>query len=380
MKIPPRIIVSVTSDLVTDQRVHRNCLALRDQGFQVLLIGRQLPASGPVGIRPYEVIRFRLPFTKGPLFYAAYNLTLFFCLLFRKADALFANDLDTLIANRLASVFKNVPLVYDSHEYFTGVPEIQDRPLVKSVWKQIEKIAFPGIKTMITVNDSIAGLYREEYGKEMTVLRNVPLKPDLPPLTGSLSEERSRLGLPSDKKIIILQGSGINIDRGAEEAVLSMQYVDRAVLLILGGGDVLSILKKLVAENHLEEKVLFRNRMPYEEMMLYTRLCDLGLTLDKDTNINYRFSLPNKVFDYIHSGIPVLASRLPEVEKIVAGYDIGGFTESHDPEAIAAAIRSMLSNEEKIAQWKKNLQIASQELNWETESKKFPDIIHELHT
>ena len=380
MKVPPRIIVSVTSDLVTDQRVNRNCLALRDQGFQVLLVGRELPESGPVGERPYEVKRLRLLFTKGPLFYASYNLSLFFFLLFNKANALFANDLDTLTANWLASVIKKIPLIYDSHEYFTGVPEIQNRPFVKGAWQRIERLIFPKLKTIITVNDSIAGLYRKEYGKQLVVIRNIPLKPNLPQIKGSITEERIRLGLPADKNIIILQGSGINIDRGSEEAVLAMKYVNNAVLLILGGGDVMPLLRKLVSENHLGDKVIFKNRMPYVNMMEHTRLCDLGLTLDKDTNINYRFSLPNKVFDYIHAGIPILATRLPEVERIVKGYEVGDFTESHQPEAIATAINSMLNDSLKVAQWKKNLQIASQELTWKMESKKFPNIIHGLQS
>jgi glycosyltransferase involved in cell wall biosynthesis len=380
LKVPPRIIVSVTSDLVTDQRVNRNCLALRDQGFQVLLVGRELPESGPVGERPYEVKRLRLLFTKGPLFYASYNLSLFFFLLFNKANALFANDLDTLTANWLASVIKKIPLIYDSHEYFTGVPEIQNRPFVKGAWQRIERLIFPKLKTIITVNDSIAGLYRKEYGKQLVVIRNIPLKPNLPQLKGSITEERVRLGMPAAKNIIILQRSGINIDRGSEEAVLAMKYVNNAVLLILGGGDVMPLLRKLVSENHLGDKVIFKNRMPYVNMMEHTRLCDLGLTLDKDTNINYRFSLPNKVFDYIHAGIPILATRLPEVERIVKGYEVGDFTESHQPEAIATAINSMLNDSLKVAQWKKNLQIASQELTWKMESKKFPNIIHGLQS
>jgi glycosyltransferase involved in cell wall biosynthesis len=378
LKESPRIIVSVTSDLVTDQRVNRNCLALRDQGFRVLLVGRELPESGPVGERPYEVKRLKLPFRKGPLFYASYNIALLLFLLRKKTDALFANDLDTLTANYLASILKKIPLVYDSHEYFTGVPEIQNRPLVKSIWKGIEKFIFPKLKTIITVNDSIAELYRKDYGKELIVIRNVPLMPPPATITGSISDERARLGLPLSKKIIILQGSGINIDRGSEEAVLAMKYVNDAVLLILGGGDVLQVLKKLVSENHLEEKIIFRNRMSYADMMQHTRLCDLGLTLDKDTNINYRYSLPNKVFDYIHAGIPVLASRLTEVERIVKGYDVGSFIESHHPEAIAKEINRMLQDEVRVAQWKKNLQIASRELNWETESLKFPNILNEL--
>lgn len=113
---PPRqrAIVSVTNDLVTDNRVHRTCMALVELGYEVMLIGRKLPGSVALD-RPYRTKRMQLLFNRGPLFYAEYNLRLFFLLLFAKADLLLANDLDTLLANYLAK--RGRKLVYDSHEY-----------------------------------------------------------------------------------------------------------------------------------------------------------------------------------------------------------------------------------------------------------------------
>ncbi|MBK8415725.1 MAG: hypothetical protein IPL22_15220 [Bacteroidetes bacterium] len=90
---------------------------------------------------------------------------MFFYLIFSKAKYLFANDLDALPANYLASRLKRIPLIYDSHEYYTGVPELENRPFVKACWKWFERMIFPGLKTIITVNDSIASLYEKEYGK-----------------------------------------------------------------------------------------------------------------------------------------------------------------------------------------------------------------------
>jgi glycosyltransferase involved in cell wall biosynthesis len=157
-----------------------------------------------------------------------------------------------------------------------------------------------------------------------------------------------------------------------------MQYVDGVTLLILGSGDVVATLKQMVIERGLSGKVLFRDRMPYAEMMAHTRVADLGLTLDRDTNINYRYSLPNKLFDYIHAGIPVLASDLVEVDRIVKQYGIGDSIQELTPERLANKITEMLHSE-KYGEWKANCAKATAELNWETESKELAEMIDRIH-
>jgi glycosyltransferase involved in cell wall biosynthesis len=366
-----RIIVSVTNDLVTDNRVHKVCTTLSEMGFELTLVGRKLKNSLPLQ-RAYHTHRMRLLFTKGPFFYAEYNIRLFIYLLSHRANVLLANDLDTLLANYLAARLCRRKLVYDSHEYFTGVPEIANRPLVKATWEQIEKWIFPKLEVVYTVNESIAGLYEKQYGKKLEIIRNVSNR-----LVKTTGKTRKDLGLPEDKNIAILQGAGINIDRGAEEALQAMQYVDQAIFIIVGSGDVIEILKSMVAELNLEEKVLFRGKLPFDEMMQYTQVADLGLTLDKDTNINYRYSLPNKVFDYIQAGIPVLASNLVEVANVVKSYGVGDVVESHDPKAIAAKMTEMFVKS-KSGVWKENIRKAAEELCWEKESIKLKEIYSKL--
>ena len=155
-----KIIVSVTNDLTYDQRVGKVCMSLHNQGYEICLVGRLLKDSAQID-RPYSVKRFKLLFNQGFLFYAFFNLRLFIFLLFSKGDIYHANDLDTLLANWLASKIKKKKLVYDTHEYFTGVPEIQDRPSVKKVWEAIEKKIFPTLKHVFTVNSSIAVLMKK---------------------------------------------------------------------------------------------------------------------------------------------------------------------------------------------------------------------------
>ena len=148
--------------------------------------------------RPYGTKRMKLLFEKGPLFYAEYNIRLFFFLLFHRANLLLSNDLDTILPNYFISKLKRCKMVFDSHEYFTETPELVHRPKVQKVWKRIEGFVVPKLNEMITVCDSIADLFRQKYGVKCHVIRNIPPRKALP------SEgEKAVLGLPTDKHLLV---------------------------------------------------------------------------------------------------------------------------------------------------------------------------------
>jgi len=365
-----RIIVSVTNDLYTDQRVHKVCSFLHETNFEVVLVGRKLKNSKAITDRPYKTKRFRLLFTKGALFYASYNLRLFFFLLFSKFDVLVSNDLDTLLANYCAHRIKRKSrLVYDSHELFTEVPELISRPKKRAFWLKIEEHIFPKLETIITVNQSIADIYEKKYNKKLHVVRNVSNQ-----WIPNQLQSKKELNLPEDKHIVILQGSGINIDRGSEEAVLAMKYIENALFLIVGSGDVIPQLKVMVEKEKLTEKVRFVGRVPYPLMMNYTFHADVGLSLDKDTNLNYRYSLPNKLFDYIHTHTPIICSDLIEIRKIVEKYNVGRVISSHQPKEIAKTINDLLSQPDLLALLKQNCKDAAKVENWQYECKVLKEI------
>ena len=361
-----KIIVSVTNDLTYDQRVGKVCMSLKQQGYEICLVGRLLKDSAQID-RPYSVKRFKLLFNQGFLFYAFFNLRLFIFLLFSKGDIYHANDLDTLLANWLASKIKKKKLVYDTHEYFTGVPEIQDRPSVKKVWEAIEKKIFPTLKHVFTVNSSIAALYEKKYNIAVKVLRNLPLNEII-----EKTETRETLNLPRNKNIVILQGAGINIDRGAEELLEAIAMSENLFLCIVGSGDVIHNLKSRASKKDLQNKVLFTGKLEYVQMMQFTMNADVGVSLDKDTNINYRYSLPNKIFDYLKAGIPIVCSDLKEVSSIIQQFNIGTIVSSHDPNIILKAINKTISKN-KADKFSKSLKSAIEKLNWENEVDRLID-------
>jgi len=363
-------IVCVTNDLSTDQRVHKTCMTLQKCGYWVKETGRLLPESLPLE-RPYFTVRKKLWFRKGPQFYAEFNIRLFLYLMTANVDLIFANDLDTLPAAYMAATLRGKRIIYDTHEYFTETPELVNRKLTQTIWKKLEDYFFPKLTDILTVNTSIAKLYGDKYHKTIAVSRNIP-----PTFAPERLKSRAELGLPSDKRILILQGTGINVERGAEEAVMAMEYLDTAVLLIVGSGDVFPTLHKIIQEKNLQDKVIFKPKMPFAELRQYTMNSDLGLAIDKDTNLNYHFSLPNKLFDYIHSGIPTLSSGLIELKQIIDQYDIGYYIQNHDPKHIASVITGIFSDENRYNIVKQNTAKAIEDLCWEKEEKVLMGVIN----
>ncbi|MCB0472115.1 MAG: glycosyltransferase, partial [Flavobacteriaceae bacterium] len=283
------VVVSVTNDLVTDQRVHRTCKTLKAMGFRVLLIGRKLSHSPSVK-REYKTIRMRLLFNTGFCFYAGYNLRLFFRLLFTRKDILLANDLDTLLPNFLISRIFRKKLVFDSHELFSEIPELIGRKPVQSFWLQLERFLIPKVKYGLTTSESIANYYDQQYGVTFEVIRNIP---------DHRKSKIQEFPFPVNGKKIILYQGALNMGRGLELMIDAMQYVENAVFIMIGGGDIVEQLKDKVDSLNLNAKVRFLGRRSPEELNALTPGADLGISLEEDLGLNYRYALPNKLFDYI---------------------------------------------------------------------------------
>jgi len=362
-----RIIVSVTNDLTTDQRVDKVCTTLTQMGFKILLIGRKLKTSKNLN-RNYNTFRFKLFFNSGFLFYAEYNLRLFFILFFSKKDILLSNDLDTLLPNFLISKVFKTKLVYDSHELFTEVPELINRPFVQKFWLTIERNIVPHIKNCYTVSDSISNYYNLNYKTNFTTIRNLPLKNDTT-LKGGFPFETE------NKKIIIYQGA-INKSRGLELMIASMQFIENTIFVIIGNGDIKNKLKHQVQVLKLEEKIKFIPKIYPEELQKLTPLADLGISIEEDFGLNYKFALPNKLFDYIQAKVLVLISDLPEMKNIVQKYGVGQIVQNRTPRELANQITTILQKDKNF--YDSNLENAKKELTWQNESEHLKSIYNNL--
>lgn len=359
------VCFSVTNCVCYDQRVLRMAGTVIRLNCDVTLVGRQLDKCCETGLEEYTVRRFRMLFNNGFLFYAFYQLRLFFFLLLNRFDLLVANDLDTLLPNYLASVIKRIPLVYDSHEYFTGVPELSERPFVRGVWKRVERLIFPKLKYVITVSDGIAVLYLKEYGiRPLTVMNCSMPAGDIKPLT------RTELGVNGGELIAIIQGTGINTKRGGEELVEAVAMTPGVCLFVIGSGSSLKSMKRIAHERNAAGRIRFIGKLPWEQMMRYTKAADAGFSLDSRDDINSLYSLPNKLFDYLGAGIAVIAGDLPEVGEIIRSRSCGLILEKITAAGIAEELGKLIGDRTFLHELKLNALKASETLNWKTESEK----------
>ena len=361
------ITVSVITDLATDQRVIRICTTLQNMGFAVHVIARQLPVSLPLETYMFAASRIRCYFTKGTMQYAEFMTKLFFRLLFVKTDYLLANDLDTLLPNYLVSKLRGKYLFYDTHEYFTGVPELDNSPAKKKIWKTIEDWIFPKLKTVYTVNHSVQNEYRVEYNIPVSIIRNVPFTKQITP--AQLPENWK------NKIILLAQGAGLNEGRSCIEMIDAIRYLDdRFHLVFIGSGNYWEQLKQRRKELHLEHRIDMMERMLPSVLKTYTPLAHLGVSLDSFQYKNFLFNLPNKVFDYIHAGVPLFATAIPEIKHIIDEYQCGVYITDTSPKSIAERIAALFADEEYYLFLKKNTKQAATELCWEKEEEKLKAI------
>lgn len=393
------IVLTVTNDLVTDQRVDRSCRALVEAGYRVTLVGRLLPNSGSLGERKYAMHRMRLIFKRSALFYAEYNLRLFLRLMFAKADAFYANDTDTLLACAMAARLRNKKLLFDAHELFPEVPELVGRTKVQNVWKWVEKTCLPRVDAAFTVCGSVAEEYWRRYGVKMTVVRNLPEIGSGTELERSCSEGRVGEDLASNLmekwhaeglKILLYQGA-VNVGRGVREVIDAMEWLPNCRLLVAGDGDVRAELQEYASTLAWHESVVFLGRVEPQVLHLLTRKADMGLCLLEDLGMNYRFSLPNRIADFAAAGVPILATDFVEIRRVIETYGTGNLTKPCPHEKQGDSYRfyvkelsetisdsllywSELSDEEKASRFAQ----AQKELTWDNEKKLLIDRINTI--
>ncbi len=370
----PRIILTVTNDLTYDQRMIRISQALCDAGYRVVLVGRERKNSLPLEPQDFRQHRITCYFEKGKLFYLEYNWRLYHYLISQRLNGICAIDLDTIVPVYFASKFLKVPRFFDAHEYFEEVPEVVNRPLIKSIWEKIANWFIPKFDRAYTVCESLADIFQKKYGIPFGVVRNLPFSEvplPSPPVNEQVVDQIKELA--EHKKIILYQGA-LNEGRGLEATLDAMHYLEDTILLLAGDGDLGSFLHQRVAREYLRKKVIFLGYVTPSTLRAITPFATLGLNLLEPRGKSYYFSLANKTFDYIQAGVPALHPDFPEYRRLMTEFQTGILVERLEGNYLATVIAELLDNAPQYAVLKANCRLAQNKLVWEKEKERLTEI------
>ncbi len=365
-----RIILTATSDLSHDRRMQRLAGSLYELGYEVLLVGRQLPGSKPFSSQGFCSKRLRCFFHRGKLFYLEYQIRLTILLFFEKYDLGWAADLDTALPHYLMKRLRSQPWVYDAHEYFTEVPELQGRSFSKRIWEMVARHCIPRSDVAVTVGEALAEVLSKRYQKNFGVLRNLPEVTAPAPLPKRLPRK--------ERPVLIYQGA-LNLGRGLPELLEAMCVLEEAALWLVGEGDLSQALRQKCDQLKLTARVKFWGFVAPEELPALTRRATIGLDLLNASSLNYYYSLSNKSLDYLHAGLPSLEMDFPEYRHLHEQWGVYELLPDINPATIIRAVRNLLDNPEKYERLSANALQAAKRLNWQRESQKLMNMLRNLH-
>ena len=224
----------------------------------------------------------------------------------------------------------------------------------------------------MTVNESIATMLREEYAR-VEVFPNYPVR-------RSVAESRvlrEAIGVGDDTRILLSQG-GVQKGRGAFACVDAIAHLDGAVLAFLGDGALKQDVLRHARDRSVGERVFMLPSVPAGELGSWTASADLGLCLIENLGQSYYLSLPNKLFEYLAAGLPVVGSDFPEIGRVLRDSGAGVAVDPSDSRAVADAVTHILSDSSYYAAMKQRGLAASERYNWDRHRESFQHFLLDM--
>ena len=346
-----RVAMLVRNPFTHDTRVEKEARTLREASYEVTVVADAAPGL-PLRERRdgVDVVRVPRPLPGVPLArFVAHARTLRRQLLALRPDVVHAHDSDALGPAAAAAHELTVPLVYDAHDLWLGRPRRGRGRFyfaLNQLWfGWLESRLIPRAAAWITVSAPIARHLERRYR-----VGPVELVPNYPEITEERVSRRTIRDLPAAAEIpssapIVLYLGGLMAGRGIEHLVAAVPLIDReAHLVLLGAGGQARELADLAARHGVALRVHLADLVPSDELNVIAASANVGVSPIVGTSQNYRYSLPNKLFQYMAAGLPVVASNFPQVREVVEGSGAGLCVDTADPAALAAAIDTILAD------------------------------------
>ena len=344
----PTCCVSITNNYKYDQRVQKVVRYLVSIGYHITIVGRNFPELSREDIDSIHpdlhdsvsIDLLSLKYSRGWRFYLEFNWKLWKHLRKQQYDVYLANDLDTILGVYHGST-RHAKRIFDAHEWFEEVDELQTKPFVRWVWKTIANRYIPKFAHCYTVNQWLADTFSRMHSKDFAVVRNIPISREVEEILPQALQEV----LP--KKFILYQGV-INSGRGLEQ-VISAWTKDLPPLVIAGYGNEVEQLKRIAHQQGKSDQIVWLGRITPGLLPSITKRALLGLHLLDTASKNYRYSLANKCFEYMHAGLPMLTVKTPIHELLYEKAPYFLMLDDLQPEHIAQGIQRCISAESQQA-------------------------------
>jgi glycosyltransferase involved in cell wall biosynthesis len=341
---------SCATPYTNDTRVEKEARTLVEAGERVTVVADAAPGLPATDVSPggEHVVRVarRGPALPG-LRFVVHELRLLRALLRLQPDVLHAHDSNTLVPVALAARRRGVPFVYDAHELWLGRPRRDQGPVAFALYQAwyalVERLCVPRAAAIITVSPPIARRLMDRYGTDDVVLvQNYPdigpprSNPDIRTLPGTDA-------VAPDRPIVLYLG-GLMGDRGLETLVDAVALTDRPQLVLLGDGPLAATLLRRALTLDIGDRVHRLPPVPSKDVVGVAASADVGVAPIPPSSLNNRYSLSNKLFQYMAAGIPVVASDFPQIREIVEGAGAVIVADPTSPAAMAEAIERILAD------------------------------------
>lgn len=288
-------------------------------------------------------------------------------------DIYVACDLPMLSAAYRASLRRKAILIYDAHEFYTE--QCQLSYLEKKSTRSAERWLIQKADCVITINESIASLFEERYDiKKPIIIYNCTTST----IDRSIeyTKLRDTLALAGSDRIVLFQG-GYLPGRNLENLVLSAEYFNKGIVLVLlGFGE---FKKRLVALARKSDNIRFLDAVSQDVLLSYTASADLGIIPYQPVDLNTRFCTPNKLFEFIQAGLPLLADmRLEELQRFIERERIGYLRDLRTPERIARAVNDIFSDPGSLSAARIRCNEIAPDYSWSREGEKLAEIVSQL--
>ncbi|HET6566779.1 MAG TPA: glycosyltransferase family 4 protein [Rhodothermales bacterium] len=369
----PDVLFGLTGDVRQNSRAIRQIDALIELGCQVdvLTFGPGVQEPWRSGVRLHVLPE---PSSRGPVFFARVDGVFRRAARAIPARVYHASDLFILPALSTAARAHEGRLVYDSRELYPYVGATAGKPWSRLFWRMIEHRYIRRTDAVFTVSQSIADWLKAHYGiREPVLVYNVPVQRHV----SSTRVLREQFHIPEGRPIILYQGY-LKRGRGCTLLLDAMADVPDAVLVFMGAGEMESELRERVRAQQLEERVFFLGMAPPDRLLSVTASADVGACLVEDLSLSLRYALPNKLFEYLAAGLPVIGSTLPEIRRVIDMHDVGCVVDPTHRSELVRTLRHMVSDDAARARWSANTERVFETYSWEASARRFKAVYRSL--